>query len=147
MTFLAPVSTLAASIYSPSHAEVSEEFDVTEVVAILPLALCNLGLAFGPLVGAPLSETCGRKEVFLSTTPIFAAFTLGAGLSKKCGFLECLQVFRRCLRFSSDQQCIRNNHRLYCRVVSGSLTCILLLDTFLWSRFWMSIIRVLEEPH
>ncbi|KEF60357.1 uncharacterized protein A1O9_01917 [Exophiala aquamarina CBS 119918] len=93
VTFLALVSTLAASIYSPAHAEVSEEFNVSEVVAILPLALYNLGLAFGPLVGAPLSESCGRKVVFLSTTPIFAAFTLGAGLSRSVAGLNVCRFF------------------------------------------------------
>lgn len=93
VTFLALVSTLAASIYSPSHSEVSEAFGVSEEVAILPLALYNLGLAFGPLVGAPLSESSGRKVVFLTTTPIFAVFTLGASLSQSAVSLNVCRFF------------------------------------------------------
>lgn len=81
-TFLAFVSTLAGSIYSPSHEEISRVFGVSQEVAILPLSLYNAGLAFGPLVGAPLSETFGRKAVFMTTTPIFALFILGSGLSQ-----------------------------------------------------------------
>jgi MFS transporter, DHA1 family, multidrug resistance protein len=47
VTFLAFVSTLAASIYSPAHDDVSRDFGISEEVAILPLALYNFGLAFG----------------------------------------------------------------------------------------------------
>lgn len=82
VTFLAFVSTLGASIYSPSHEQVQANFNISEEVAILPLALYNAGLAFGPLIGSPLCETYGRKVVFLTTTPLFALFTLGSGFSK-----------------------------------------------------------------
>jgi MFS transporter, DHA1 family, multidrug resistance protein len=82
VTFLAFVSTLAGSIYSPSHDDVSRQFGVSDDVAILPLSMYNFGMAFGPLVGAPLSETLGRRAVFLTTSPLFALFTLGAGFSQ-----------------------------------------------------------------
>lgn len=74
VTFLAFVTTFAASIYSPGSKEVAATFNVSEEVAILPLALYNAGLAAGPLIGAPLSETAGRKVVLLVTTPLFALF-------------------------------------------------------------------------
>lgn len=89
-TFLAFVSTLAASIYSAGTGEVTDEFQVSEEVAVLPLALYNLGLAFGPLIGSPLSETAGRKTVIMVTTPLFAIFTLGAGFSPNIvGLIVC----------------------------------------------------------
>lgn len=93
VTFLAFVSTLAAAIYAPSHGEVAELFNVSDEIAILPLALYNLGLAFGPLIGAPLSEASGRKVVFLTTTPIFALFVLGAGLSQNAASLSICRFF------------------------------------------------------
>lgn len=93
VTFLAFVSTLAASIYSPSHDEVSRLFGVSDEVAILPLSLYNFGLAFGPLAGSPLSETFGRKVVFLTTTPMFALFILGAGLSQHVASLIVCRFF------------------------------------------------------
>ncbi|KAF2768021.1 MFS general substrate transporter [Teratosphaeria nubilosa] len=47
-------------------------------------------MALGPLFGSPLSETPGRKAVVLATTPIFALFTLGAGLSTPvAGLITC----------------------------------------------------------
>jgi len=91
VSFLAFVSTLAASIYSPGHEQVQQEFNVSSTVAILPLSLFNLGMACGPLAGAPLSETFGRKVLFLSTTPIFALFILGSGFA---GSLPTLLVCR-----------------------------------------------------
>ncbi|KAK6401189.1 hypothetical protein LTR95_019215, partial [Oleoguttula sp. CCFEE 5521] len=82
VSFLAFVTAFAASIYSPAIDEVQKVFNVSEEIALLPLSLYNLGLAFGPLVGAPLSEVYGRKSVFLLTTPVFALFVLGAELSR-----------------------------------------------------------------
>ncbi|KAK5114799.1 hypothetical protein LTR85_010112 [Meristemomyces frigidus] len=93
VTFLAFVSTFAASIYSAGIAEVSSTFNVSEEVAILPLSLFNLGLAAGPLIGAPLSETAGRKVVILITPPIFALFTLGAGFSTNIASLVVCRFF------------------------------------------------------
>jgi hypothetical protein len=81
VTVLAFVTAFAASIYSPGIDGVSAEFGVSRSVAILPLSLYNLGLAAGPMLGSPLSETYGRKIVLLVTTPGFMAFTLGAALA------------------------------------------------------------------
>ena len=93
VTFLAFVSTLAGSIYGPAHTNVSRQFNVSEEVAILPLSLYNFGLAFGPPIGAPLSETFGRRTVFLATSPIFALFTLGAGFSNGPASLSICRFF------------------------------------------------------
>ena len=79
---LAFVATFAGSIYAPAQDQVQREMQCPAEVAMLPLSLYNLGLAFGPLVGAPLSETYGRKMVYVVTTPIFVAFMLGGGFAK-----------------------------------------------------------------
>lgn len=64
-----------------------EEFSVSSTVALLPLSLYILGLAFGPVLAAPTSETYGRRGVLLVSPPIFALFILGAGLSKNIASL------------------------------------------------------------
>lgn len=79
VTCLAFASAFAGSIYAPASDEIMRVFNCTYEVSVLPLALYNLGMAFGPLAGAPLSETYGRKAVFLITTPISMAFMVGAG--------------------------------------------------------------------
>jgi len=93
VTFLAFVSTLGGAIYAPSHEDVSRIFKVSDEIAILPLSLFNAGLAFGPLIGAPLCETLGRKVVFLTTTPLFALFILGSGFSQSIVSLSICRFF------------------------------------------------------
>ncbi|KAK3192642.1 hypothetical protein K4F52_001441 [Lecanicillium sp. MT-2017a] len=93
ITFLAMVVTVAGSMYAPAQEDVAAAFGVSPEVAVLPLSLYNLGLAFGPLVGAPLSETYGRKAVFLLTAPTFMLFTLGAGFSKSVASLVVCRFF------------------------------------------------------
>ena len=93
VTLLAFVSTFGASIYSAGISDVAVTFDVSEEVAILPLSLYNLGLAAGPLIGAPLSETLGRKSVILISTPMFALFTLGIGFSTNIVALSICRFF------------------------------------------------------
>ncbi|KAK5174715.1 uncharacterized protein LTR77_001797 [Saxophila tyrrhenica] len=91
--FLAFVSTFAAAIYSAGITGVTQDLHVSEELAILPLSLFSVGLALGPLIGAPLCETLGRKVVFLTTTPIFALFTLGAGFSSSIPSLTVCRFF------------------------------------------------------
>lgn len=93
VTFLAFVSTFAGAIIAPSHEQISARFRVSDEVALLSLALYNAGLAFGPLLGSPLCEQFGRKVVFLTTTPVFALFILGAGFSKSIASLIVCRFF------------------------------------------------------
>jgi MFS family permease len=46
------------------------------------LTIFVLGLACGPIIGSPASETFGRRPVYLVTIPLFGLFTLGAGLAR-----------------------------------------------------------------
>ncbi|KAJ6785067.1 hypothetical protein PWT90_05250 [Aphanocladium album] len=91
ITLLAMVGTLVGAMYAPAQDAVAAAFGAPREVAVLPLALYNLGLAFGPLVGAPLSETYGRRAVVLVTAPVFALFTLGGALSTRsvAGLVAC----------------------------------------------------------
>ncbi|PYI12663.1 MFS general substrate transporter [Aspergillus sclerotiicarbonarius CBS 121057] len=93
VTLLAFVSGFAGAIYAPAQDAVMDAMDCSSEVAILPLALYNLGMAFGPIVGAPLSETYGRKAVYIVTTPIFILFIVGAIVSKTISSLILCRFF------------------------------------------------------
>lgn len=93
VTVLAFSATVAGAIYAPAQHLVAGDFHCSAEVAILPLALYNLGLAFGPLVGAPLSETYGRKAVFVVSTPVFLLFIVGASLSRSITSLTVCRFF------------------------------------------------------
>lgn len=75
------VASTGTSIISPATFALQREFGVGSVVSLLPLSLYVFALAFGPVVGGPLSETFGRKPVYIGTTFAGAMFTLGCGLT------------------------------------------------------------------
>ncbi|PYH89988.1 MFS general substrate transporter, partial [Aspergillus ellipticus CBS 707.79] len=93
VTALAFVGTFGGAAYAPAQDAVAAALHCRTEMAILPLSLYNLGMAFGPLVGAPLSEIYGRKAVFLITTPIFVLFLLGAGFSTNIASLTVCRFF------------------------------------------------------
>jgi MFS family permease len=74
--------TYGSSAYSPGISQVAQDFHISEEAAILGLSLYVLGLGLGPMVSAGLSETYGRRIVYIGCTPFSLLFTLGAGLSK-----------------------------------------------------------------
>lgn len=74
-------TTVGTSSFSPAIEGVANHFHVSHVAATIPLTIYVLGQALGPCLAAPLSETYGRKGVFLITTPIALLFTLGSGFS------------------------------------------------------------------
>ncbi|GKU03289.1 polyamine transporter 4 [Fusarium langsethiae] len=93
ITSLAWASCFAGAIYAPAQASVGQEFHQGRLASVMPLSLYNLGMACGPLVGAPLSETYGRKTVYVATTPIFLAFLLGSGFTRDIVSLSICRFF------------------------------------------------------
>lgn len=81
-TTLAFVSSFSGTIYAPAQDDVMTALSCTYEASLLPLSLFNLGLAIGPLIGAPLSEHYGRKSVFVLTTLVFILFLLGGSFAK-----------------------------------------------------------------
>ncbi|KAH7205377.1 major facilitator superfamily domain-containing protein [Fusarium redolens] len=79
--------------YSPARVEVQHEFNVTSTVSILPFSLYVYGLAFGPMISAPLSETYGRRFIYVYITPISLLFIVGAGFAKNIATLIICRFF------------------------------------------------------
>ena len=86
ITILVAFVTLAvafvSSAYSGGIVEIVKEFDTSEEVATLGIALFVCGFAVGPLAFAPLSELYGRQVVLFSTYCILTAFNAGAAGSQ-----------------------------------------------------------------
>ncbi|KAJ9297780.1 hypothetical protein DTO271G3_4001 [Paecilomyces variotii] len=76
-----------SSVYSPSYAEVAERFQVSNTVALLPITLYTYGLACGPVIAAPLSETYGRRFIYIFCMSLSLMSTLGAGFSQNLASL------------------------------------------------------------
>ncbi|KAG4031723.1 hypothetical protein MFRU_008g00850 [Monilinia fructicola] len=86
-------ATLGSSLIAPSLPFLSHTFHVSSTVAILPLSTYVLALALGPLLAAPLSESLGRKPVYLISVPLGCLFTLGCGFSQNMWSLCILRFF------------------------------------------------------
>ncbi|OAP57451.1 MFS transporter, DHA1 family, multidrug resistance protein [Fonsecaea erecta] len=73
--------TFMSSIYSSGYRELMQKYHVSSTVSLLGVSLFCLGLAFGPIVAAPLSETVGRLVIYRLSLPIAALFLVGAAVS------------------------------------------------------------------
>ncbi|KAF4950597.1 hypothetical protein FSARC_13132 [Fusarium sarcochroum] len=76
--FLAFLVTFSTSITVPATDLIALEFDLNRTESLLPLTLYTLGVAFGPVLIAPLSEEFGRKYVYVGTVSCLLAFLGGA---------------------------------------------------------------------
>lgn len=82
--------TAGSSLITPAIPEIAQDFNVSRTAAVGSLSIYVLGLALGPILAAPISESYGRKVVYAITTPIALLFLVGAGFTKSyAGLLVC----------------------------------------------------------
>ncbi|KAM3084051.1 hypothetical protein ACMFMG_001841 [Clarireedia jacksonii] len=82
-----------ASGYSPATAKLTEAFHVSSEIGVLGLSLYVLGLAFGPMTLAPLSEYYGRTYLYIVPYGVFLLFLLGTALVQSIGGFLVLRFF------------------------------------------------------
>lgn len=85
--------SLGSSLYVEGVPELVEQYGVSQTLAISGLSLYLLGLALGPIVGAPLSELIGRRLVYITTFPVAMLFAMGVGLSQNIWSVLILRFF------------------------------------------------------
>ncbi|ROV93375.1 hypothetical protein VMCG_08407 [Cytospora schulzeri] len=74
---------MAPTMCVPGINDLVAEFHITSsTVSSLAVTIYVLGLAIGPMVISPLSETYGRLPVYHASNPIFLAFVIGCALSR-----------------------------------------------------------------
>ncbi|KAK6504503.1 hypothetical protein TWF506_002698 [Arthrobotrys conoides] len=82
ITMVVAFATLAiafvSSAYSGGIQQIKEEFNCSNIVAILGISLFVLGFTIGPLFWAPMSEMYGRQKLFFGTYAALTAFNAGA---------------------------------------------------------------------
>lgn len=95
VTILVAVMTLcvafSSSAYSGTVGPMIKEFNCSEEVIILGLSMNVLGYSVGPLLWAPISETLGRRNVFLVS---FVVFTLWTSVCAAAQNVWTLIIFR-----------------------------------------------------
>jgi MFS family permease len=65
----------------------AQRFEVSRTISMLTLTLYTLGLAFGPVCTAPLSEVIGRRWIYVISSSLLLAFSAGAGAANNIGTL------------------------------------------------------------
>ncbi|KAJ6161049.1 hypothetical protein N7470_004445 [Penicillium chermesinum] len=97
ITLLVGVDTLAialtSSAYSGGIVEVTKDFNVTQEIGLLGIALFVLGFAVGPLVWAPLSEVYGRRYIMIASAATLTAFTAATTGAQNIQTLIVLRFF------------------------------------------------------
>ncbi|KAK4500264.1 hypothetical protein PRZ48_008453 [Zasmidium cellare] len=83
--------TVAASMITPGTPEIETKFHVGETPAILTLIVYVLGLALGPVIASPISESLGRAAIYRITPPIYMLLTMGVGFVDSFGGLLVLR--------------------------------------------------------
>lgn len=87
------ISPFGSSIYTPGTDQIQAQFNVSRRVALLPFVFYLLFLAFGPVLAAPISETLGRRSVYVTGLFLLAVFSLGAGFARNIATLTVLRSF------------------------------------------------------
>ncbi|KAB2572670.1 putative mfs polyamine protein [Lasiodiplodia theobromae] len=82
-----PLSVFSTSATVPATPILMLKFSISRTVATLPLTLYALGLAFGPLFTAPLSEMLGRRPIYITSVALLLAFTGGASAAQNLATL------------------------------------------------------------
>ncbi|KAK2029113.1 MFS general substrate transporter [Colletotrichum zoysiae] len=97
-SFVAP---LATTLFAPGVPQLMREFHSdSEELTTFVVSIYNLGMAFGPLLIAPLSEVYGRVKIYHVCNVGFVAFVIGCALAPNLQSLIALRflsgVFGAC---------------------------------------------------
>lgn len=78
-------STFASSAPSGITQDVMRRFGMSQEVAVLCISLFVAGYCVGPLLWGPLSETYGRRPIFVVAFIVYTAFQVGCALAPNTG--------------------------------------------------------------
>lgn len=80
--FVTMGSAFASAVFNAAIPQISHDYHVSEIVAVLGTALLLFGFAFGPLLWAPLSEVYGRRLAVLLPYFLAAIFAFATATAK-----------------------------------------------------------------
>ncbi|KAF3092304.1 hypothetical protein TWF102_005459 [Orbilia oligospora] len=87
------VVSFGASVYAPAVFAIQREYGVTLTQALAGITTYVLGMAFGPLIAGPISESVGRRAVYFVALPIAGAFTLGVAYAPNLATILACRFF------------------------------------------------------
>ncbi|KAF1360532.1 MFS general substrate transporter [Lizonia empirigonia] len=81
------LSPLVSSMFTPGIAQIAEDLNTTTTMVVGTTTAYVVMLDIGPLLLAPLSETFGRRNIYLTCFSIFALLQIPTGFAPNIGFL------------------------------------------------------------
>ncbi|KAF2733225.1 MFS general substrate transporter [Polyplosphaeria fusca] len=87
IALMAIVSPLASSMFTPGIAQIAEDLHTTPISVIGATTGFVVMLGIGPLILAPLSETFGRRHIYLVCFACFSLLQIPTALSPNIAFL------------------------------------------------------------
>ncbi|KAK0650442.1 Efflux pump FUB11 [Lasiodiplodia hormozganensis] len=82
-----------ASGFSPASKKFAEDWGLSPEAGTLGLSLYVLGLAFGPMTLAPLSEYYGRRPIYIYSYFIFLCCLAASALAPSLAFFTPIRIF------------------------------------------------------
>ncbi|KAH9868481.1 hypothetical protein J1614_007553 [Plenodomus biglobosus] len=76
------LTAFSAGAYSPGVGQMSEEWGVSNVAALVGITTFTTGFAIAPMVLAPFSEINGRRPMFIASGILFVISQLCSGLTR-----------------------------------------------------------------
>ncbi|KAJ5353529.1 hypothetical protein N7541_006093 [Penicillium brevicompactum] len=74
--------TCTSSMYTMTYAQITKEFQISNIVATLGLSFFIWGLGFGPLLLAPLSEFYGRRPIYIFSLAMFLVWLIPCAVAR-----------------------------------------------------------------
>ncbi|PSR81214.1 major facilitator superfamily domain-containing protein [Coniella lustricola] len=90
---MAILSPLASSMFTPGIKEIAKELETTPQIVIGATTSFVVMLGVGPLILAPLSETFGRRTLYLSCFSVFALLQIPTAFSPNIETMIVLRMF------------------------------------------------------
>jgi multidrug resistance protein len=85
-------------MFAPGAAEVMQEFHITNtILGSIVVSIYVLGLAFGPLVLAPISEVYGRWICYTCCNILYLVFTIACAVSTNLPMLIIFRFLAGCM--------------------------------------------------
>ncbi|KAF2805936.1 membrane transporter [Mytilinidion resinicola] len=92
IALMAILSPLASAMFTPGISEIADEFDPPETAIIAATTGFLVMLGLGPLILAPLSETFGRRRLYLVCFTIFSLLQIPTALAPNIASLIALRT-------------------------------------------------------
>jgi multidrug resistance protein len=87
------LTAFSAGSYSPGIGQMTEEWGVSSVAALVGITTFTTGFAIAPMVLAPFSEINGRRPVFIASGILFVICQLCSGLTQSYAGMLVVRFF------------------------------------------------------